>query len=165
MKLRVISEQNNKVHVAHVGASQNPDNPESEIWGENDRWHVDSVFRWLYENTEDDELLHYDNRRDDFIDLNDGRDFLQENNDYDVVILHMVYSPPDRSYIGKHDSIFNVSNLHNPRNWRRRLIATGAKYIFAFGDDDEVSGRYLGHLAGYRGPIDAGNYLSVYLKE
>lgn len=165
MKLRALCEDTHKVRVAHVGASVDPDNPEPEIWGENDQWHVDAAFKWLDNNTEDAEWLFYRNRRDDYIDLNDGRDFLQERSNYDIVILHMVYSPDELDYRGKEGSIFNISPLHNPRNWRNRLVSTGAKYIFAFGDTNEVSGRYLGRLPGYVGPIDAGNYLTVYTKE
>lgn len=50
-------------------------------------------------------------------------------------------------------------------NWKRRLAGTGAKYIFTFGDGEEVHGKYIGRIPGYEGPIDGGNYLQVYIKQ
>lgn len=167
MKLHLILE--NKTRVAHVGASIDPNNPEREIWGENDQWHIDTVMRWLIDRDEH-ECLYYDRRVDDFVDLNDGRDFLEENKRYDIVILHMVYSPDDPIHNSyrfhpQSQSPFRTSRLHTREAWRRRLASTGAKYIFTFGDYDEVSGFYLGAIPGYEGPIEASDMFHVYLKQ
>ena len=156
--------QINKIKIAHVGMSSDPHSVEQGIWGENDRWHMDAVLSWLYSETDDHKLLYHDGRDDDFIDLNNNRDFLSENESYDIVILHMIYSPSHPHHRMYDPGIFTVSTQHSPKNWRRRLISTGAKYIFTFGEDDEVSSTYLGSLSGYDGPIDAGNYLYVYVR-
>jgi len=154
MKLNQI----NKTKIAHVGMGPG-------TWGANDQWHMESVFSWFYSETDGaHKLLYHDNRDDDFIDLNDGRDFLAENKSYDIVVLHMIYSPSQPYHRMYEPGIFIISTQHSSENWCRRLISTGAKYIFTFGDGDEVNGRYLGHLSGYDGPIDAGNYLNVYKK-
>lgn len=141
------------------------DNPE-QIWAENDRWHLESAFRWLDRYTDDSVMLYSSDRIDDFVDLNDGRDFLEESQIYDIVILHMVYSPYNQTFArNAPGSPYRISRLHTPNNWKRRLMATNAKYIFTFGDGEEVHGRYLGELREYYGPIDAGNYLDVYVSK
>lgn len=147
-----------KTKVAHVG---------SDSLDHCDRWHMDSVMDWLIKRNEH-ECLYYVNRSDDFIDLNEGRDFLAENHKYDIVILHMIYSPPDpisNSYrFGPGaSSPFQTSMRHTKKEWRQRLISTGAKYFFTFGEYDEVSGEYLGSIDGYEGPIEAKDMFQVYL--
>ena len=151
MRLKLIT-----FNIAHVGASKNPENPEKNIWGENDRHHNEMVWRWLRTNdTTYYGLVHKaatdNNISNDFIDLYDNRDFLAENLKYNIVILHMVYNPPDRRNVK--NSIFQISDLHNPKNWIKRLESTDADYIFTFGDYDEVSAYYLGNINGYDNPI------------
>jgi len=152
-----------KVKVAHVGASKNIDNPENKEYYENDEWQNDEVFKWLMENAPEVDVTRK-NREDDFIDLGDGRDFLEENNKYDIVILHMVYDPPKGTRNSPKGSIYHISKHHNRDRWRASLTSTGAKYIFAFGDYSEISGRYLGKLLGYHGPTKEENYMQVYIK-
>jgi hypothetical protein len=166
MKLTLLSESQ-KTRVAHVGASKNPDNPEHEIWYENDRHHIDMVYAWLADNGYSMEYFRPQIRTDDFIDLNDGRDFLQERHEYEMVILHHVYSPHKlkhpRNPLGQ--SPFRYSRYHSKEEWVSRLIGTGAAFIFAFGNYDEVCGDYLGELPGYIGPYYDGSYLSAYIKD
>jgi hypothetical protein len=83
----------------------------------------------------------------DFINLAQGRDFLEESGTYDVVILCWIFGPT--TYRGT-EGVLNVSKKHTPEEWKARLVATGAKYIFAFGNKTEVGGHYLGSIPGYR---------------
>lgn len=162
MKLNAISESG--MRVAHVGVSSDPDSDEQQIWGDADSDHLDAAFMWLY-NRGEHELLY--DRDDDFIDLNDGRDFLKEGQKYDIVILHFVYDPPRGTGWRTHGpSIYTVSTRHSPANWKTRLVNTGARYIFTFGDYGEVSGKYLKRIPGYDGPIkdDRNPDMQVYIK-
>jgi hypothetical protein len=155
MKLRTITESEERTkgaRIAHVGASLGT-NPENQIWADSDELHVRLVWEWLDRFGFGDMMINTD---DDFIDLHDGRDFLQENAEYDIVILHSVYNPVDyhrKSYEGQ-SSIFRVSPLHDRENWVNRLMNTGAKYIFTFGSGSEVDGEFLGEIPGYDGPTD-----------
>jgi hypothetical protein len=129
---------------------------------------MDSVMDWFIKHG-DCKCLYYENREDDFIDLNDGRDFLAEDHEYDIVILHMVYCPLDpisNSYrFGPGSSSpFQTSFRHTKEAWRCRLVSTGARHIFTFGDFDEVSGEYLGAIDGYEGPIEVKDMVQVYVR-
>jgi hypothetical protein len=82
----------------------------------------------------------------------------------------MVYNPP-RELLNQNNktygygSIYRISPKHSQEEWRRRLMQTDARYIFAFGDDDEVSGRYLGKIPGYDGPTPGrSDLLKVYIR-
>jgi hypothetical protein len=147
-----------KLKVAHVGASQNQDNPEHGIWADEDAHRNYEVYSWLEQN--DPEMAEpYKNGDHDFIDLNDERDFLRENKPYNVIILHFLWSPPVPrgedydTFIPKSGYGYTrLSPYHNRKNWITRLAGTGAKYIFAWGGGDEVSGEYLREIPGYDGP-------------
>jgi hypothetical protein len=102
-------------------------------WGTATNYDIDMADRWEHANK-------------DFINLAQGRDFLEEQETYDVVILCWVFGPT--TYRGT-EGWFNVSKKHTPEEWKARLIATGAKYIFAFGNKTEVGGNYLGSIPGY----------------
>lgn len=88
----------------------------------------------------------------DAINLADGRDFLLEDDPYDLVIVHSVLSTGMRRGIRVpgHERELLVSEDHNINNWKRRLVETGAKYIIiAEGQPYTLSGWELGDLAGY----------------
>lgn len=87
-------------------------------------------------------------RRHDKVNLNRGRDFLAESKTYEVVVLHFLfrggfYVPPTT------DGQLATSPLASWAAWRRRLVSTGAKYVFAYGGASEVGGTYLCDLPGY----------------
>jgi len=108
-----------RIKFAHVGASRNPSNPEFGLFHDDDQWKIDTVADWLGNNHP--EIFNKPNFEHDFIDLNDGNDFLKNKNKYDIVILHMVYSPShgsSRSRLSGDDRIFNISPDHSPENWR-----------------------------------------------
>lgn len=151
MKLSIILES--KIRIAHVGAIENDFN---------DEWHIDVVFSWLYKRNEQ-ELLYLENSVNDYIELNEGRDFLHENYKYDIVILHHIYNPIIRGSV--RPGFFNLSASHNRDNWVKRLMETEAKYIFTFGDLTEVSGQFLGKINGYDGPNDIRGYAHVYIRK
>jgi hypothetical protein len=82
----------------------------------------------------------------DYIDLSRGRDFLQENAQYDVVILHFIWGFTETPY--KHPALA-VSKDHNIERWRQRLISTGAKFIFGFGGSSELACCTIHNIEGY----------------
>src|SRR5256885_15150282 len=63
----------------------------------------------------------------DPIDLVDGRDFLTEKLIYDAVILQLIFRGNEPSATG----YTHGSKLSSWSNWRKRLMGTGAKVIFA----------------------------------
>lgn len=110
-----------------------------------DQTHWDNVMRWLSENDVD-----VTNATHDFIDLNQGRDFLQEQQTYDIVILHHIYTDESQEDHGVED--YQRSPLHKKENWVQRLQNTRAKYIFVFGSGKEtksVDSDYIGSIPGY----------------
>lgn len=87
----------------------------------------------------------------DYIELQHGRDFLIEKETYDIVILHFLF----RGGFAVAPARLQCKELaYSPHaswaSWRRRLVATRAKLIFAFGGSTEVSGSYLVDLPGYK---------------
>jgi len=121
--------------IAHVGSTES---------NEDDRFHTDMMTDWFIKNNPEILDQRFEN---DYIDLNEGRDFLKENKKYDIVILHYIYAPSHFS--GRTQGYFGTSSEHTPQNWARRLVGTDAKYIFTVGGITEVSGMYLGNLPGY----------------
>ena len=120
--------------IAHVGAC--PDNT---------RPLLDIAFKWLIKNDSNyssESFVH------DYIDLNEGRDFLTENETYGIVILHYLYNPPFKEEI-KETGFFAISPFHTKEKWKERIVSTNAKHIFAIGSFGEVGGEYLGSLVGY----------------
>lgn len=106
---------------------------EESKWGTTTKYDIDIADRWEHADK-------------DFINLAQGRDFLEEQGTYDIVILCWVFGPT--TYRGTEGGL-NVSKKHTSEEWKTRLTATGAKYIFAFGDETEVGGEYLGSIPGY----------------
>ena len=149
-----------QITIAHVGSNESHFN-------DDDRDHIDFIFKWIWDKDEFTDILNsmLDNRIDDFIDLNDGRDFLAENYKYDIVILHNIYAAPYNGGYGRY-GLFNVSKFHDKDNWINRLVSTGAALIFAFGDNskNEVDGSYLGSIPGYIGPEIFKDHLHIYEK-
>lgn len=92
----------------------------------------------------------------DWIELHQGRDFLAESKPYDMVVLHFVFRGETHDMVKfaklgtkrQRRALF-VSPLASWSAWRRRLVQTGAQFIFAFGDHSCVTASYLAGLDGY----------------
>lgn len=86
---------------------------------------------------------------EDFIDMNGmpRRDFLVEDLRYDVVVTHDLWGFPNESELGGYGPAA-ASRQHGVAQWRRRLEACGARYIFLFGTDFHA-GNLGGNLHGY----------------
>jgi hypothetical protein len=85
----------------------------------------------------------------DDINLQWGRDFLLEDKTYDIVTIQFLYSECNEIPSNNQNPYLRGSPIHSPENWRKRLIATNADFIFAFGDFTEVNSLYFGTLEGY----------------
>jgi hypothetical protein len=88
----------------------------------------------------------------DAINLADGRDFLLEDDPYDIVIVHSVLSTgmPAGIHVPVYERELLISGKHTIKNWKRRLVETGARYIIiAEGQPYTLSGWELGDLPGY----------------
>ena len=99
----------------------------------------------------------------DAIDLNEGRDFLLEDKRYDAIILQFVNR---QGYTDKPG--FEVTSPKSSwSNWRKRLSATGARVVFAYGRDSEVSGVFLERLDGGYTRLHLGGIgdLTIFVKE
>jgi len=120
--------------IAHVGACFDNIRPWSDI-----------AFKWLSKN---DPKCLSKSLSHDYIDLNEGRDFLIEDQTYHIVILHYLYNPPIKEETVK-TGFFAISPFHTKDKWKERIISTNAKHVFAIGSIGEVSGSYLGTLSGY----------------
>ena len=120
--------------IAHVGACPG-----------NTRPLLDIAFKWLMKHDSSclsESFVH------DYIDLNEGRDFLTEDETYGIVILHYLYNPPIKEEI-KETGFFAISPFHTKERWQKRIVSTNAKHVFAIGSFGEVGGEYLGALDGY----------------
>jgi hypothetical protein len=83
----------------------------------------------------------------DYIDLGEGRDFLEEQRGGDVTILHFIPDEP----MGRVGLVgpFQISDQHSIERWREALINSGSAFIYVYGGIDEISGEKLGDLPGY----------------
>jgi len=99
------------------------------------------------------------------INLVDGRDFLQEDDTYDIVILHSILSPMLPLNLGPFvEDECRVSIHHNGDAWKERLISTGAKYIVVCeGQPYTLSGYELGKIPGYK-LLKIDQWVAVYQK-
>lgn len=103
-------------------------------------------------------------QEDDFIDLHKGRDFLQEDKGYDLVILYHLFCPSDAQLDTQKQitaknvgdaGFFAVSQRHCRDAWKRRLETCYAEAIICFGQTwergspSEIRGEYLGDLRNY----------------
>ncbi len=155
MKIYKIAQHN--ISVANVGFTN------STL----DKWRLETIIlRYLmgskeFENLSEEEItnkLIVDN-----INFQFGRDFLKENKQYNIVILHYIYNPSyDNIQERNTPGPFKRSELHDRKNWISRLISTNAEGIFVFGDVTEVSGGWLGELPGYESQNK--NDLTIYTK-
>ena len=140
-----------QLSVACVGYAEN----------QNDRNMIDIMAGWLIKNEPEliDNQFVYDH-----ISLHKGRDFLKEGKQYDIVLLLSIYNPstPEENRPG---STFERSDIHKEEEWKRALVESGADYIFAFGDYQEVSGFFLGDIPSYAKSDFQGGWLTVYSKD
>lgn len=93
-------------------------------------------------------------RTNDYIDLIDNRDFLRENEQYDIVVLCYIFnlqSKDDQRKLTKKiiNSKWRVSDLSTPDNWKDRLLKTKAQRIIAIGDKSEIAADYLDNICDY----------------
>jgi hypothetical protein len=122
----------------------------------NDGSRLFDVLQWFMDHGK----MHGGKLVDDCIDLNKGRDFLQEDAEYDIVILHYIFNPPTdranweqvagKNFTAKQRKAFLNSTDHSSERWNRRLKATNAQYIFVFFSySTEVGYDYIGAIEGY----------------
>jgi hypothetical protein len=141
--------------VNHVGG--HPKSP-------NDLWRRQIVFDDLFDN----HSVDWNDVQHNWIDLPE-HDFLRVQPKADVTILHFI---PDE-YLGRVNCVglFNVSMLHSIDSWRKAICNSEAKYVYVFGDMDEISGKKLKELPGYKRELFLDSYkrfgieLYVYVKE
>jgi hypothetical protein len=115
------------------------------INSDNDKWYCNELMKL--------EFVPKD-RINDFIDLIDNRDFLRENEEYDIVVLCYIFymqSKDDQRKFFKRiiSSKWRVSDLSTPDNWKDRLIKTKAQRIIAIGEKSEIAADYLDNICGY----------------
>lgn len=122
-------------------------------------------------------------REHDVVDLSEGRDFLAETKQYEVVVLHHLFR--GLKYVnygadlsaeklarlaveqGCAATAFSTSERQSAGAWHERLEASGAKWLFVFGMYQEVSGLWLGDVPGYDmvGAPSLFEMLTVYKKK
>lgn len=139
--------------IAHVGMTKS----------EEDRSRIISVFDWLSIYVPSLDLCSY---KSEIIDLNTGRDFLTETDKYEIVLLHFIFNgKPHHSAHFPEVAELKVSPCSSWNSWRKRLEQCGAQYVFTFGNESEVSGRYLVDIPGYKPPILSSGSLAVFIKQ
>lgn len=84
----------------------------------------------------------------------DGRNFLDDGGEYEVVVLFAIYNPPTdrpdlRKAPGRRGGPTSLAPNHSRERWARRLSGTRAKYLFVFRREDSVDGRWLGDIDRY----------------
>lgn len=132
-----------------------------EVGDSETRTYLDALASWVIKNDSDLAERWIDSHKHDYIDLNQGRDFLKESKQYDVVALHNLYHPGGGED-EKRSGYYAVSPQHTAQNWRRRLVSTGAELIGVFGVD--WGGDAIGDLPGYTRIRRHGD-MSVYMKD
>jgi hypothetical protein len=83
-----------------------------------------------------------------------GRNFLDDGDEYDVVVLFAIYNPPTdspdfRKALGRRIGQTSLALNHSRERWAHRLSGTQAKYLFVFRREDSVDGRWLGDIDRY----------------
>lgn len=129
---------------------------------------------WLMRNAR-----HYDwtKPKHDVVNLRYGRDFLQEIEQYDIVVLHDIYDGTLSNYQLDHvvgaprvftrqaKMALRTSPLQTVGAWAWRLARTGAEYIFVFEMSPAcINGWNLGSLNGYD-TVHQDHIFTVYRKE
>ena len=134
----------NRLSVAHVGHVDTAD----------DRARWLAVSRWLQQNDPPFfNLLRAQEERGEvehqFIDLNrrPPRDFLLEQQTHDIVITHHLWGEESEGYTIRSGGAAQ-SEHHTAENWRQRLRATGARYVFLAGGAFNLA-HLGGSLPGY----------------
>jgi hypothetical protein len=116
------------ITIAHVGYSGTDDDRDRRL----------AVDVWIRRN--DTDMLRRlqatagERPKEDLIDLNcsPSRDFLAENQRYDIVVIHNLWGFPGASSLNDSGATA-CSPLHNASAWRNRLNDAAACYIFMFG--------------------------------
>jgi hypothetical protein len=126
-----------------------------------DRARILLSLTWAETNREKEFTMCHES---DFINLNQGRDFLEEHTQYDVVILHHLF----RGGFGVGPTHVDQPQLMYSRHsswvtWRRRLVDTNAELIFVFGGFAEIGGTFIVNLDGYEA-IEASHDFWVFKK-
>jgi hypothetical protein len=100
-----------------------------------------------------------------------GRNFLDDRSEYDVVVLFAIYNPPTESpefqkALGRRRGQTSLAINHSRDAWAHRLSQTKAKYLFVFRRDDSVDGQWLGEIDSYhRLPEQPGVFgVSIYIR-
>jgi hypothetical protein len=83
-----------------------------------------------------------------------GRNFFDDDGEYDVVVLFAIYNPPIesgefRKALGRRRGQTSLALNHSRQTWAHRLSRTRAKYLFVFRRDDSVDGQWLGEIDEY----------------
>jgi hypothetical protein len=116
------------INIAHVGYSGTDDDRDRQL----------AVGIWLRRN---DAGMYRrlqgagdEQARVDLLDLNctPARDFLAENQRYDIIVLHNIWGFPGASSQGDSGATA-CSPQHSASAWRKRLKKAGSSYVFMFG--------------------------------
>lgn len=83
-----------------------------------------------------------------------GQNFLDNDGDFDAVILFAIYNPPAeskelRQALGRRRGQTSLATNHSRDAWADRLSRTKAKYLFVFRRDNSVDGQWLGEIDQY----------------
>ena len=116
---------------------------------------------WLHHN---DQSMFDAQWQFEFMDINDGRDYLAESVTGDVVLVEFLYAPDEYDDMDELTSITGIrktSPLNSPEAWRSKLSSSGAKYIFTFGGSGEISGEWIGDVPGYK-KVEHNSVMTVY---
>ena len=100
-----------------------------------------------------------------------GGNFLDDQGEYDVVVLFAIYnpaleSPEFRQALGRRRGQTSLALNHSRDAWAHRLSRTKATLLLVFRRDDSVDGRWLGEIDPYHKlPEQAGVFgMSVYTR-
>jgi len=135
-----------KTRIAHVGAFKR--------FSSNDVRRITVALHWLVTHKiELGKPVH------DIINLHYGRDFLRETLEYDIVIIHSVFS----HYFPAKSNDAGTSEMHDMPHWIDRLLSTKAKVIFLFSDQpNSLSDGHIGKLTGYQKVESPEEDLAIY---
>lgn len=83
-----------------------------------------------------------------------GRNFLDDEGEYEVVVLFAIYNPPAespelRKALGRRRGQTSLALNHSRERWVHRLSGTRAKVLFVFRREDSVDGGWLGDIDRY----------------
>jgi hypothetical protein len=83
-----------------------------------------------------------------------GRNFLDDDGEYDAVVLFAIFNPPMessefRKSVGRRRGQTSLAPNHSRETWVNRLSRTRARYLFVFRRDDSVDGQWLGEIDRY----------------